>query len=325
MNELLQTIIQDALLQNVSDIHFILSEKLHIHFRLLNGIQEVKYPCDEKLFSYLKFISNLDVSGHHQSQSGSFQLEIKHQIYHFRFSYIQHLTNQSGVLRILNHHRYLTIDDLSIERQVTKIFRKWTKQRVGFNLFSGPTCSGKTTTLHVILETIAKQQQLKIVTLEDPIEIYSSSYLQMQINEKANFTYDEAIKHLLRQDPDVIVIGEIRDEYTAKMAFRAALSGHMVFSTIHAKSASEALKRFIEFGISKLDIENTLTGITNQRLFKRKGKNQRICVYEVMEEEQVRACLKNQIHDETIQYKIKKYYEKGFIKKEDAQKEIEIN
>ncbi len=325
MKATLINIIQKAIQMQVSDIHFVLTEELKIYFRDMSGIKLMPLTANKTLFEYLKFNANLDINGHFQSQSGAFQLTINEKQYFFRFSYIQHLSQCCGVLRILNNHPKLQMHDLTVERDVLRIFKKWITKRVGFCLFSGPTGSGKTTTVHVLLEEIAKRNQLKIVSLEDPIEIYSTSYLQLQVNEKSNFTYEEGIKHLMRQDPDVIMIGEIRDAYSAKMAFRAALSGHMVFSTIHAKSSEEALKRFIEFGINRDDIMNTLTGITNQRLFKRKSKNAKICVYEVMEEDDIQKSLMHQpTTHTTMKEKIVKYYEKGFIKKEDVKKEIEI-
>lgn len=324
MREQLESLITDAIKKQVSDIHFQLDKSLSLFYREVSGIKEVRKIYDESLFEYLKYISDLDISGKFSSQSGAFELEIQGKVYYFRFSYIQHLSRQSGVLRILNNHPSLKLKDLSQEKEVIKYFKLWSKKRVGFILFSGPTGSGKTTTLHVLLEEIAKDQKLKIITLEDPIEIYSDSYLQMQINEKVNFTYEEGIKHLLRQDPDIIMIGEIRDEQTAKMAFRAALSGHMVFTTIHAKNCSEALKRFIEFGMDKNEIGNTLTGIVNQRLFKRKSKKEKVVIYEIMDEQQIKKSLKGEYPNCDIKDKIREYYEKGEIKKEDAQKEIEI-
>lgn len=324
MKELLESLILDAIKKQVSDIHFQLDTKLCIFFREMNGIKEIKKLYDESIFEYLKYISNLDISGSFSSQSGAFHLEILGKIYYFRFSYIQHLSRQSGVLRILNNHPTLQLKDLSQEKEVIKIFKSWCKKRVGFIIFSGPTGSGKTTTLHVLLEEIAKNNKLKIITLEDPIEIYSNSYLQMQINEKVNFTYQEGIKHLLRQDPDVIMIGEIRDEITAKMAFRAALSGHMVFTTIHAKTASEALKRFVEFGIDKDEIYSTLTGVVNQRLFKRKNKKEKLVIYEILNEQDIKNALQGIKPQFDISDKIRSYYDKKEITKEDAQKEIEL-
>lgn len=325
MKQLLHQLLSDALKNQVSDIHITLqNNKLQIHYRKLDGMQEVMKKYDNTLLEYLKYISNLDISAKLNAQSGSFTWILNNKEYFFRFSYINHLSIQSGVIRILNNHPQLFLTDLTSDKTVLKTFKSWCKKRVGFVLISGPTSSGKTTTLHVLLEEIAKHNKLKIITLEDPIEIYSENYLQIQVNEKANFTYAEGIKQLLRQDPDVIVIGEIRDEYTAKMAFRAALSGHMVFATIHAKQASETIKRFIEFGISAHEIKNTLTGISNQRLFKKKGKKEKFCVYEIIDEQEICEILDGKQRKTSIYNVIETYYKKGMIKKDDLEKEVKI-
>lgn len=324
MKAQLESLIMDAIKKNVSDIHFLLRQDLTIQYRQIDGIKDIKEVYSVHLFEYLKYVSDLDISGKFNSQSGSFEMELNGKMYFFRFSYIQHFNHQSAVLRILNNHPKFNLDTLIVDKYYLKTIKSWCKKRTGFVLVSGPTGSGKSTLLHIILEKIAENKKLKVITLEDPIEIHSESYLQMQINEKINFTYAEGIKHLLRQDPDIIMIGEIRDENTAKMAFRAALSGHMVFSTIHAKSCSEAIKRFVEFGIPKSDIEATLTGVTNQRLFKLKGKNQKIVALDLVDEFEINALLHNQEVDHSIFDTIRYYFEKGLIKKQDVEKEFSL-
>lgn len=263
---------------------------------------------DERLFHYLKYIANLDLGCCDKPQSGSFQWESGGQTLYFRFSLISSLDQETGVLRILNNHHEISLDNLSSEPQQTAIFRWWTRQRSGLVILSGQTGSGKTTTLYALLDEIAKVGKAKIMTLEDPIEIHDHRFVQLAINEASGFTYEEGIRQLMRHDPDVIMIGEIRDSYTAKMAYRCALTGHMVFSSIHARTASEALKRLQELGVEKSEWQHTLTAVCAQRLYSRKNhESERICIYEILEGAALQSTLENKAvpNHEDIEAKIR--------------------
>ena len=149
----------------------------------------------------------------------------------------------------------------------------------------------------------------------------------MQVNEALQFDYEEGIKQLLRHDPDVIMIGEIRDEKTARMAFRCALSGHMVFTCVHAKSATEAIKRMEELGISKSELRQTLTAVSSQRLFHMKTSKDRICIYEILEKEALKHYLEGwdiENEHDSIMDEIRKAVELGWISKKEASADIEI-
>ena len=152
----------------------------------------------------------------------------------------------------------------------------------GFASQRGLTGSGKSTTLHALLKRIATTHRLQVVSLEDPIEIHDDAYLQLQINEKNNFTYEQGIRQLLRHDPDVIIRSVRSDFSTAQMVLRCALSGHMVF-TLHAKCCSEAIKRLNEFGISNEELLHTLTAVCAQRLYPSLQAEGRVCIYEILE------------------------------------------
>ena len=234
--------------KRATDVHFTLMQhRLHVQVRGWNGLETIQNAAfDEGLFCYLKYISNLDLGNTLQPQSGNFQYEFRQELLYFRFSLLPTLEKQTAVLRVLNNHEEISLEELSMDRKQTASFLNWTKTRSGLIVLSGPTGSGKTTTLHAILKRIAKENRLHVVSLEDPIEIFDDSYLQLQINEAGGFTYEEGIKELLRHDPDVIMIGEIRDPTTARMLLRCALSGHLIFTTIHAKCCSEAIKRLLE-------------------------------------------------------------------------------
>ena len=293
--------------------------------RGISGFKSFEDEQIEALFQYLKYCANLDLGNLAIPQSGTFQMNFQDKNYYFRFSCISSYQSQTGVLRILNNHPPISIHQCSTKKTQNAQFKRWCSLRSGLILFSGPTGSGKTTTLHALLEEIARQKKLKIITLEDPIEIMSSNYLQLQVNEKMNFTYEEGIKQLLRHDPDVIMIGEIRDSKCAEMVYRAALSGHLVFSTIHAKSATEAIKRLSELGLSTSNLKETLTAVVNQRLYPDIKRKERICIYEILDRQELQNYLeygKTENH-KTIQDEIREAIRKKIIRPSDAK--IDLN
>lgn len=274
---------------HATDVHFTqMRQKLKVTIRGLEGLEELHNAAfDTSLFNYLKYLSNLDLGNSSVAQSGNFQKEYQGEMLYFRFSLLPTFDKQTAVLRILNNHEQINLENLSYQKKQYNSFLNWTKTRSGLVILSGPTGSGKTTTLHAILQRIAEENRLHVVSLEDPIEIFDDSYLQLQINENSNFTYEEGIRQLMRHDPDVIMIGEIRDPKTARMLLRSALSGHLIFTTIHAKCCSEAIRRLEEFGLSADDLRHTLTAVCSQRLYMEKGKKGRICIYEILEKEEL--------------------------------------
>ena len=164
-------------------------------------------------------------------------------------------------------------------------------------LMIGPTGSGKTTTLYAMLNELSPA---KIFTLEDPIEIYSDRFIQIQINERQHLGYDEGISQLLRHDPDVIMIGEIREPVAAAMALRCALTGHLVLTSIHASSAQSAITRMIELGVSETQLMEMLAGVSCQRLVSLKNQKGRMCVYEVLLPDQLAQLRQGQAPDNFI-------------------------
>lgn len=323
MDEVFEQLLSMALRKQATDIHMTVKKnELLLQLRVQGGMETISsYAFDVSIFYYLKYKSNLDLGNSHIPQSGNFTYVFQNKTYYFRFAVLSTFDLESGVLRILNNHNEITIDDLTEERQQIAQFKKWAECKSGLVLLSGPTCSGKSTTLHAILRYICEHTKLQVVSLEDPIEIHDDRYLQLQINEKTNFTYEEGLKQLLRHDPDVIMIGEIRDAITAKMVFRAALSGHMIFSTVHAKNCSEVLKRLKEFGLSLHDLQDTLTAICAQRLYTKKQEEGRVCIYEIMDQEELSYYFKHEKHRagyETIVQKIQRACEQGFIEQKEA-------
>lgn len=294
MKEKFIKLLDIAMQYRASDVHFVVQERqVQVSIRTAHGMQKLQRAIfDVELFNYLKYIANLDLGNTGKPQSGNFSFLYEGKRLFFRFSLIVSLDLQTAVLRILNNHDGFHLADLLYKKEQLSQFLNWTKQASGLVLLSGPTGSGKTTTLHALLDEIASAGTKKIITLEDPIEIMDERYVQLAINEASGFTYEEGIRQLLRHDPDVIMLGEIRDTKTARMAYRCALTGHMVFSCVHAKNASEAIKRLCELGLAKKELKDTLSAVCAQRLYPHKQKKgERICLYEILQGKQLHAYL----------------------------------
>lgn len=277
-----------------TDIHLDImegeKEKISIDLRI--GQDIIMLPPKEndiRLFNYLKYRANLDVSDAFSPQSGSFNQRIGNIDLSLRFSVVSSYRRKNGVLRILNNHQAITIASLSDDLSTYHYLSNITKHHDGLFIFSGPTGSGKTTTVYTLLdETKGK----KIFTLEDPIEVISDKYVQIQVNEKQHLSYAEGIKQLMRHDPDVILIGEIRDSEAAKMAIRTAMTGHLVLTTIHSFSCCSVIDRLLDLGVEKYQLQDVLTGISSQRLFEYKGGEKR-GIYEFMDKKELAYFFEN--------------------------------
>lgn len=325
MKEKFYELIQLAQKEKASDIHFVVkNDNCSCSLRTLSGFKKYNIKEGVALFQYIKYKANLDLGNLLVPQSGTFDLMFNETHLYFRFSLIATLQSQTGVLRILNNHARFTLKDLTKDKEQQALFKQWCHMRSGLICFSGPTNSGKTTTLNALLSEIARNEHLKVITLEDPIEILNPAFLQLQVNEKINFTYEEGIKQLLRHDPDVIMIGEIRDAITAAMTFRCALSGHLVFTTLHAKNSFEAIKRLEEFGLNRIELKETLTAMVNQRLFPNKKRKERICLYEILQGKDLHTFLegKQPLCHETIHQRIQRAVDENDISLEEAQYDL---
>ena len=289
MEELLKSLLSFAIRKRCSDIHFILNHSiLHMEFRTPYKLEKIYQDIwTPAFFEFLKFKSNLDLTNPYVPQSGGFVVdEIP-----CRFSLIVNQDIETGVLRILSANPSLSIEELCRDEDVQRNFHQFVHLRQGLIIFSGPTNSGKTTTVHAILHEIAQLGIHKIVSLEDPIEIKDDGYLQLQINEGNGFTYEKGIEELLRHDPDVVFIGECRNEYTAHMVIRACLTGHLVFTTIHAKDSLETLQRLYDFGIGEHELINTLTAVISQRLYSNQQGIRKECVYEILTKKELQEAI----------------------------------
>lgn len=326
MKDKLNELILYAYEHKATDLHFqCIKNSCTCMMRTLNGLEFIEWNHLTELYEYLKYRSNCDLGSLNKPQSAAFQLEVNNQIIFLRFSVIETISSSTGVLRLLKQPYQFTIDDLCFKSNQRKIFSRWCDMRSGCIIFSGPTGSGKTTTIHTLLETIYQRGQFKIMTLEDPIEIINGHFVQIQVSDNGFLTMEEGIRQVLRHDPDIILIGEIRDASTARMAFRCALSGHMVFTSLHAKSASEALKRLYEFGLTQDELQDSLTAIVNQRLYSDPRGKERVCIYEIMEKKCLNELLQgNKLpeYHETIFDEIKDALQHRKIKAKEARKDL---
>ncbi len=285
MEERLNQILTLALKHHVTDIHLnVQGNRCDIEMRVNGRIRRVRaHEDDIRFFHYLMYRANLDLSASLEPQTGRFEADVNGQKLALRFATVSSYKVTSGVLRILNNHGALTIPDLSADPHLCDWLSSICSHRSGLYVFSGPTGSGKTTTLYTILNEV---QDKKIFTLEDPIEVLSEKYVQLAVNDKRHLSYADGIKQLMRHDPDIIMIGEIRDSTAAEMAVRCSLTGHLVLTSIHSGSCVNAINRLIDLGVSPLQLEDTLSGMSNQRLYDNPAGG-KIGVYEVMDRKEI--------------------------------------
>lgn len=272
-----EEILYFSLRNNATDIHFELNHAEtvpNISVRTLHGFESYKSnKNDVQLMQYLKYISNLDLVNTSTPQSGSFTYIFEEKEYFFRLASIKSQFMEVCVLRILNTF-YI---DKSIFTPINEVIDNTLNHDYGLIIFSGPTGSGKTTSMYTLM---TMYNHKKIYSIEDPIEIYFEDIVQLNVNRNKGFGYKEAITQILRHDPDIICIGEIRDEETAQMAIRAAFTGHLVLCTVHATNCELTLNRLIDLGVSKEDLDHNIILVANQRLIN--VDNHRVSEYETL-------------------------------------------
>lgn len=267
-----EDIFKDAIKNKASDIHFEpIKDIVNIRFRI-NGalilVRKIKFNEYLKITSRLKVKSNLDITEKRRPQDGKLFINFNDKIYNCRISTVPVVNGEKIVVRILYNDKYLSsLEELNFSKEQQEIINKIVRLKNGLIIVNGPTGSGKSTTLYSILNRI-KNENINIETLEDPIEVCMDGLNQINLNEKIGITFESGLRSMLRQDPDVIMVGEIRDETTAKMAIRAAITGHKVYSTIHTKSPREVILRLEEMGCKRYLIKDALAGIISQRLIK---------------------------------------------------------
>ncbi len=271
--KLIEIILKTAILGGGSDIHIEPTENNCIVRTRIDGMLTESFMFDKDVYpplsSRLKLLSNMDIAEKRKPQDGRFSATIMSREYDFRISTLPIINGESIVLRILDKSKVMIkLENLGMHPTNYERFSKAMKAPYGIVFVTGPTGSGKTTTLYAALNAI-KSIQTKIITVEDPVEYQLNLTLQVHVNEKAGLTFASALKSILRQDPDIIMIGEVRDQTTLRIAVQAALTGHLVFSTLHTNDAVSAVTRITDMGIEPYLISGALVAIEAQRLVRK--------------------------------------------------------
>ncbi len=259
-----------AIKKKSSDIHIELHEfKGEVRYRV-DGVLTKHIELDKNVMSLvvsrIKVISNLDISEKRVPQDGRTAIKISGKTLDIRVSVLPTFYGERVVMRILMQSEDIpTLGNLGISQNITKQLSLLTQNSYGMILVTGPTGSGKSTTLHSLLQTIESPDK-NIIIVEDPVEYKSDNINQIQVNEKVGLTFASGLRSILRQDPDVIMIGEIRDKETASIAVQSALTGHLVFSTLHTNRAPSAITRLIDMGLERFLITSSILGVMAQRL-----------------------------------------------------------
>ena len=270
--KLLQTVFEDATQARASDIHIEPQERrLQIRFRI-DGVLHLQTEADSKIASAvvlrLKLMSGLDISEKRMPQDGRFHIKVRNAAIDVRISTMPTQYGESVVMRMLNQGSgILGLENIGIPEGMLAKVREVIQRPSGMVLVTGPTGSGKTTTLYAALNELNTEER-KIITVEDPVEYRLPGINQVQVNEKIELTFDRVLRSALRQDPDVVLVGEMRDEKTVETGLRAAMTGHMVFSTLHTNDAVSTPVRLLDMGAPRYMVALSLQLVIAQRLLR---------------------------------------------------------
>jgi len=274
--KLVNTVIFTAVQKRASDIHIeSKDDNVHVKYRIDGVLGEAMEPIDKKfqapIVSRVKVMSDLDIAERRVPQDGRFRLKIKDKTIDFRVSIMPSIYGEDAVIRILDKEMIteaiseLRLDLLGFSDNILRRFRRYIAQPYGMVLVTGPTGSGKTTTLYAALTEIRSIED-KIITIEDPVEYQVDGITQIPVNEKKGLTFVRGLRSILRHDPDKIMVGEIRDPETAQIAIQAALTGHLVFTTVHANNVFDVIGRFSHMQVDPYSFVSALNCILAQRL-----------------------------------------------------------
>lgn len=271
--KLVNSIISQAIKMKASDIHIEPSEKnIRIRYRVDGDLQEIMNLSNKSLMAIvtrIKIMGRMDIAERRIPQDGRIETEIEGRDIDMRISTLPTVYGEKIVIRLLDREGFnFTKEDLGFSDYDLKIFNKILKQPYGIILVTGPTGSGKTTTLYTILKDLNREEK-NIITVEDPVEYKLNGINQVQVNNKAGLTFANGLRSILRQDPDIIMVGEIRDSETAEIAVRASITGHLVLSTLHTNDTASTVVRLIDMGIEPYLVSTSVIGIISQRLVKK--------------------------------------------------------
>jgi len=273
---LVETIIFTALERRASDIHIEARDaEVAVKYRIDGVLQHAMQPIAKEwhstVISRIKVLSELDIAERRVPQDGRFRVKYKGRFIDLRVSIMPASHGEDAVLRVLDKEtlsekfQSLSLDVVGFSAEETRRFRRYIREPYGMVLVTGPTGSGKTTTLYAAINEI-KSDEDKIVTIEDPVEYQLRGITQIPVNEKKGLTFARGLRSILRHDPDKIMVGEIRDHETAQIAIQSALTGHLVFTTVHANNVTDVIGRFINMGVEPYNFVSALNCIMAQRL-----------------------------------------------------------
>ena len=274
--KLVDTIVFTALEKRASDIHLETRDTdMIVRYRIDGALYEAGDPIDirhhQTIISRIKVMSELDIAERRVPQDGRFRMSIKSRRVDFRVSIMPSIHGEDAVIRILDKEQIneafkdLKLEVVGFEPNLLTTFRRFIREPYGMVLVTGPTGSGKTTTLYAALNEIRNDED-KILTIEDPVEYQLRGVAQIQVNEKKGLTFARGLRSILRHDPDKIMVGEIRDQETAQIAINSALTGHLVFTTVHANNVIDVIGRFINMGVEPYNFVSSLNCVLAQRL-----------------------------------------------------------
>ena len=277
ISKALSAILEFAARNRASDIHIEpLENELKIRVRVDGVLREImKLPKDTEaaLVSRIKILSNLKIDEHRTPQDGQFTVKVDDKEIDLRIAIAPIVWGEQVVIRLLDKTgTSLKLEDMGYKGRALRTIRSGLKQSNGMILTSGPTGSGKSTSLYALIQEI-KNDAINIVTLEDPVEYKMAGINQIQVNTEVGLTFASGLRSILRQDPNVVMVGEIRDKETAQLAVQAALTGHLVFSTLHTNSAAGILPRLLDMGVEPFLIASTVKTVIGQRLVRRIAEN----------------------------------------------------
>ena len=273
---LVDSTIYTGIQRRASDIHIeTQDDAVHVKYRIDGVLQEAMRPIDRRfhaaIISRVKVMAELDIAEKRVPQDGRFKLRLATKTIDFRVSIMPSVHGEDAVIRILDKEsiseqfKELRLDILGFPSDELRRFRKYIAEPYGMVLVTGPTGSGKTTTLYAALSEI-KSSEDKIITIEDPVEYQLAGITQIPINERKGLTFARGLRSILRHDPDKIMVGEIRDPETAQIAIQSALTGHLVFTTVHANNVVDVLGRFLNMGVEPYQFVSALNCVLAQRL-----------------------------------------------------------
>jgi type IV pilus assembly protein PilB len=273
---LVDTVIFTALERRASDIHIEARDievavKYRIDGVLVHAMQPISKDWLSTIISRIKVMSDLDIAERRVPQDGRFRVRYKGRFVDFRVSIMPSIHGEDAVLRVLDKEtlsekfQKLSLDVVGFSEEEIRKFQRYIREPYGMVLVTGPTGSGKTTTLYAAINEI-KTDEDKIITIEDPVEYQVRGITQIPVNEKKGLTFARGLRSILRHDPDKIMVGEIRDNETAQIAIQSALTGHLVFTTVHANNVTDVIGRFINMGVEPYNFVSALNCILAQRL-----------------------------------------------------------